>query len=322
VRVLRGEVPAHTLAGKTVIVGATASNLQDLHATPFDGAGLMSGSEITANAIATAEEGFPLRSSPGYLAVILIIALGAFGPLLGQRLTPGWVLAACAAVAATYFLVTLLAFQAGAVMPFCDPLGALLLGCVGAIAVDSLGERRRLQALDRTRDGKFKFFISYRRVHSQWPAMVLYRALSDRFGKKRVFIDRRAIDAGDIWPHEIEQASAQCSAMLVLIGPGWADLRNSDGARRLDDPQDWVRREVLAGLDNPEAAVVPVLHDGASMPTRDELPDALERLVEYNAVPFTGEDIDIEINRLIASVQSGRARSYARRETLMGGEPA
>ena len=79
--VLRGQVPASTFAGKTVVVGATASNLQDVHATPVDGPELMSGPELTANALITAQNGFPLQATAGYLALFLIVALGVVAPL-------------------------------------------------------------------------------------------------------------------------------------------------------------------------------------------------------------------------------------------------
>jgi CHASE2 domain-containing sensor protein len=313
VRVLRGEVPASELAGKTVVVGATASNLQDVHATPFDGAGLMSGAELTANAIATAREGFPLRTSAGYVGLLLIVAFGAAGPLLGVRLSPGWVLLVCLGAGAVYCVVAQLSFQAGTILPLSDPIVALGLGCAAAVLADSFGERRRLQALRRAlgppRGSAAQFFISYRRRESQWPAKILNRALAERFGDASVFMDEATIDAGDIWPREIEQASSGCAVMLVLIGPGWADVRQPDGSRRLDDRNDWVRREVETGLEHVQTVVVPVLHDGATMPDRESLPGSLRGLVDCNAIWFTGEDIDAEIDRLVDSVQSGRLRT-------------
>jgi CHASE2 domain-containing sensor protein len=314
--VLRDEVSPSVFTGKTVVVGATASNLQDVHATPFGDSGLMSGPELTANAIATAENGLPLRSSSGYVAVLLIMAFGLCAPFAGLRFQPVWVLAGSSAIGVVYALVVQVAFQAGSIVPLCDPLVALVLGCVGAVVADSLGERRRLQALKRAlgplRGEGSQFFISYRRSQSQWPAKILNHALVERFGSSSVFMDMTAIDAGDIWPREIEEASAGCSVMLVLIGPSWLEVRKPDGTRRLDDPQDWVRREVKAGLEHADSVVVPVLHDGAVMPSRNDLPDPLKPLVECHAISFTGEDLDTEVDRLIASVQSGRIRGKLR----------
>ena len=75
-RVMRGKVPDSALRGKTVVVGATAPSLQDVHATSTTGDELMSGPEIQANAIWTAEEGFPLGSSGLALDLLLILSGG------------------------------------------------------------------------------------------------------------------------------------------------------------------------------------------------------------------------------------------------------
>ena len=319
--VLHGEVPARTFAGKTVVVGATASNLQDVHATPVGGSGLMSGPELTANAIATAERGFPLRSSGSFVAILLIVVFGALSPVAGLRLPPGWVIVLSATVGAAYLFAVQLAFLEGSIVPLSEPLGALILGSVGAVAADSFGERRRLQALEYAlgplRGKRSQFFISYRRSQSQWPAKILNRALVERFGSASVFMDKTTIDAGDIWSEEIEEASAGCGVMLVLIGPGWLGVCKPDDTRRLDDPTDWVRREVTAGLGQVDCIVVPVLHDGAGVPDRDDLPDSLKPLVDCHAIDFTGEDMDREIERLIDSVQSGRIRGYMRQQSLV-----
>jgi hypothetical protein len=50
---------------------------------------------------------------------------------------------------------------------------------------------------------------------------------------------------GQEWPREIQEALLGCRAMLVIIGPYWLAARDpASGSQRLDDPGDWVRREV------------------------------------------------------------------------------
>jgi CHASE2 domain-containing sensor protein len=316
--VLRGEVPARELAGKTIVVGATASSLQDVHETPVSGAGLMSGAEITANAIATADRGFPLQPSGGYVLALLVAGFGIFAPGLGLRLAPGWVLTSGLGVGVAYALTAQIAFDAGLILPLVQPLTALALGCLGAVVTDSLGERRRLQALKRAlgsvHDQPSRFFISYRRSQSQWPAAVLNRELVERFGSGSVFMDRTAIDAGDIWPEEIEEAISTCGVMFVLIGPDWLTVKKPDGSRRLDDTEDWVRREISAGLESPDAIVVPVLLDGADMPSAEALPEPLKPLALSHAVSFSSEDLGAEIDRLVDSVESKLMRGALRRQ--------
>ena len=58
-KVLRGDFPPETFRGKTVVVGSSAPSLQDRHATSTSSDDLMSGPEVQASAIWTAEQGFP-----------------------------------------------------------------------------------------------------------------------------------------------------------------------------------------------------------------------------------------------------------------------
>ena len=77
-------------------------------------------------------------------------------------------------------------------------------------------------------------FLSYRRRDSGGHASLLYKAMCERFGKKRVFMDTKAIPGGAKWSDEIEAALRECRVMLAIIGPDWS-------SSRLADPDDWVR---------------------------------------------------------------------------------
>lgn len=138
-RVFTGHFPASLVRGRTVIIGATAPILQDRHATPM-GAGLMAGTEIVANAAATVLHGIPLRDAPGWLNVLLILALGSVVPALGLR---GWGLRALGAglvVGALYALAAQLVFNAGRIITVVDPELALLISSFGTLAVTYLSE--------------------------------------------------------------------------------------------------------------------------------------------------------------------------------------
>jgi adenylate cyclase len=82
----QGRVKPADVKGKVVIVGATASSLQDLRPTATTGQESMPGPEVHANAITTALEGFPLHSAPGWLDVLLVVVLGTAAPLAAIRL--------------------------------------------------------------------------------------------------------------------------------------------------------------------------------------------------------------------------------------------
>ena len=86
--VLDGRVPASTFRDRVVVVGPSATSLQDLHPTSTTENDVMSGAEIQANAIVTALRGFPLQSGPGWLDALLLVGLGLLGPAVLALLRP------------------------------------------------------------------------------------------------------------------------------------------------------------------------------------------------------------------------------------------
>ena len=136
--------PPGTFRGKIVVVGPSAPSLQDLHPTSAgDG---MSGAEVQANAIATAERAFPLTSLPDWFTVLSIAALGLLAPLASLRLKLLWTLVLAISAAALYVVATQVAFDHGHVVSFVYPFGALTLSSVG-----SLGAHYLLAAFERER---------------------------------------------------------------------------------------------------------------------------------------------------------------------------
>lgn len=125
-------------------------------------------------------------------------------------------------------------------------------------------------------------FISYREDDArEWPAWLT--AEFDRtFGSGRSFFARRSIDTGVSWRRELEQAISQCRLMLVLIGEHWAGL-DAEGRRRLDDPDDWVRREVGTALAR-SIEIRPVLLAPKAQPRAADLPPELRTLAELQSL--------------------------------------
>ena len=119
-----------------------------------------------------------------------------------------------------------------------------------------------------------RYFLSYRRDDSPGHAGRLADHLLSRFGAGSVFLDVESIEAGADFTAEIADAIARSDAVLIVIGPSWLDAREASGARRLNDPDDFVRTEVRAALDA-DVRLIPVLVGGASMPGESDLPDAI-----------------------------------------------
>ena len=125
-------------------------------------------------------------------------------------------------------------------------------------------------------------FISYRRDDTAGYARALHDLLAREFGAERVFIDVDDIAAGEPFDQAIARAAGGAAVLLVLIGPRWLAAQPG-GLSRLHDPQDFVHREVAAGLAG-RARVIPLLLDGAAMPAAADLPPALQALSTRQAL--------------------------------------
>jgi hypothetical protein len=97
------------------------------------------------------------------------------------------------------------------------------------------------------------------------------------FGDKQIFRDVEAIEAGFDFVEAINNAVSQCAVLLAIIGPNWLKVTDSQGRRRLDDSNDFVRLEIAAALHR-NIRVVPVLVGGAVMPKAEDLPQGIESL--------------------------------------------
>lgn len=139
-RVLRGHFDPAAVRGKVVIVGATASVLQDQHATATGSP--MPGPEVQADVISTALAGFPLRTPPAVVTFLLIALLGSIVPLVAARAgTLGAPIAAFAALT-LWSVGVQLTFNAGVVLDYADPVLALAAGFSGTLVVSIWADRR------------------------------------------------------------------------------------------------------------------------------------------------------------------------------------
>jgi hypothetical protein len=145
-------------------------------------------------------------------------------------------------------------------------------------------------------------FVSYRRQETGPVAGRLSDRLVERFGKSHVFIDVDAIQPGMDFAEEIFRAVAACAVLLAIIGPSWLTAADERGSRRLEDPQDWVRLEIQAAL-TPGVRVIPILVEGAVMPSRDDLPDSLAGLARRHALRIRHESLGSDAGRLMAAVE-------------------
>jgi len=114
------------------------------------------------------------------------------------------------------------------------------------------------------------------------------------FGDDNVFKDVDDITPGADFRTVLREALDECDVLLVLIGKEWAQ------DKRLFDDDDFVRFEVATALQHEGMTVIPVLVDGAQMPTAHNLPDDLQALAYRNAVVIRHDpDFRRDVERLI-----------------------
>ena len=141
------KISPNLYTGKIVVIGATAAVIQDIHPTPTDP--LMPGPEVQANAIATVLAGFPLSSVAGWVDVLLIVALGVAVPLASIWVRPLVSIGIAVALGIVFAIFIQLMFNAGWVVSFVYPLGALVLAAVGSLAVQLVTEAfERIRTVD------------------------------------------------------------------------------------------------------------------------------------------------------------------------------
>lgn len=126
-------------------------------------------------------------------------------------------------------------------------------------------------------------FVNYRTGNGEKTATVIWQALTQRFGKDRIFRASASIRSGDAFDEALEEAVRRSSVLLAVIGPGWAD---SPGLR---EEHDWVRWEILEAF-RCRLHVIPVL-DGRRTERLSPaaLPPELERLARCQSLRFDSQ---------------------------------
>lgn len=154
-----------------------------------------------------------------------------------------------------------------------------------------------------------RIFINYRRADTRWAASRLYDGLSRQIGADQLFMDVDSIPPGADFVEYLNAYVDRSSAIVVLIGPHWLDLRDESGLRRIEDPDDFVNIEISRALER-DVMVIPVLVDDARMPSEPDLPDGLKGLARRQAVRLDHETYGQDMRRLMHALgQEVKARN-------------
>ncbi|MFY9222914.1 MAG: 4a-hydroxytetrahydrobiopterin dehydratase [Blastocatellia bacterium] len=143
-------------------------------------------------------------------------------------------------------------------------------------------------------------FISYRKDDAGSDAVAISNFLRQELGEKSVFIDIMSVQAGAIWPKELQVSVKLSETVLVIIGPDWLRAGSDEwGRRRIDQKDDWVCKEIALALSE-NKRVIPVLVRNASIPPREALPKPIKALQERQAIEIRRDYWDHDVKLLLA----------------------
>lgn len=149
----------------------------------------------------------------------------------------------------------------------------------------------------------YRIFISYRRSDSESFSGRLRDRLRGRFGRRCVFMDTSEIPSGARFEEVIMQTLGTCKVFIAVIGKTWLDCRDEQGNRRLDNPDDWIRRETVRALAS-DMLVIPVTFDGSSIPASKHLPADLQPLTGHNCTSIVNADFDRDVQEIIQACET------------------
>jgi CHASE2 domain-containing sensor protein len=142
-----------------------------------------------------------------------------------------------------------------------------------------------------------KIVLSYRHKDAAGMARLFFEELKARYGAASVFMDVD-IPYGLNYRTHIEQVLRDCNILVAIIGPKWLGPRRA----RIKQAEDPVRLELETALKC-NIEIIPVLVDGASMPTTAQLPDSLQDFHFRNAARVdAGPDFRAHVDSLIAQI--------------------
>jgi hypothetical protein len=145
-------------------------------------------------------------------------------------------------------------------------------------------------------------FISYRRDDSAGYAGRIADSIEEHFGEHRIFRDIDSLEPGLDFAEAIERALESSEVLIAVIGKNWLTATDAAGQKRLEDPDDYVRTEIATALKR-HIRVIPLLIQGAAMPSARDLPNDLAPLSRRNAFEIHDSSWRDDIQRLITTLE-------------------
>lgn len=144
-------------------------------------------------------------------------------------------------------------------------------------------------------------FVNYRTHDAEDVAVTIENDLSHRYGGDRIFRASKSIEPGENYAQSLLRNARTCRVLVAVIGPHWLD-QTQDGRNRLDDAEDWVRREILAAFEA-GACVIPLIV-GRTTPrlSEEQLPEALKELALCHSIRYDYQNAQESLEKLCRSI--------------------
>jgi hypothetical protein len=110
-------------------------------------------------------------------------------------------------------------------------------------------------------------------------------------------MDVDSISPGSDFEKALDLALISSSVVLVLIGPHWLTVADAEGRPRLENPGDYVRREIRQAMLH-DLRIIPVLIGRAVMPEEGTLPPDIQRLAKLQSVVLKYETYSRDLQDL------------------------
>ncbi len=124
--------------------------------------------------------------------------------------------------------------------------------------------------------------VLYRRMDSAFETNAIVVEVARKYGRGNVFYDIDTIPPGINFLEYITRGISQAALVVCVIGNNWFGISES-GSRRIDSPQDFVLLELQVALKY-RIPIIPVLVQGAQMPSSEQLPTSIASFAELNGI--------------------------------------
>ena len=150
---------------------------------------------------------------------------------------------------------------------------------------------------------EYSAFISYRRLGGSYVARAVKEGIERANSELKIFIDQDELTSGNF-----------NDALYGVIdnSPNFILIVSQDTFDRMNNDQDWVRREIIEAL-RVKRNIIPVFDSGITFPPEDKLPTELRELTKFNGVEYSPQHHQESIKKIISFLRLDQVESDEKR---------